>query len=285
MAISARSFGTAAGTVLLLCALALSWWGALDEAAAERTHAALKRALVTFALTRTLNGVISVAQGTQLAFEPAGVGVVISAGEILDPLNDLVEQFSWLTLLAATSLGVQIMLGEMFATTMVNIVLSAVVITAVAVLWWPKRSGAAGGTASRSAVLRLTATLLFVRFAIVVATLGTGFVNEHFLTQREEAAVDFLSQTRTKIESTTEATPAPGTSTDSVLERLNKFIDDQKQALDIENRLTRLRLDVEDAVEQVVNLIVVYVIETLILPLGFLVVAWGLVKQAWRRLT
>ncbi len=96
--------------------LALSWWGALDEAASLRTHAALQRALVTFALTRTLNGVISVAQGTELAFEPAGVGVVISAGEILDPLNDLVEQFSWLTLLAATSLGIQIMLGEMFAT-------------------------------------------------------------------------------------------------------------------------------------------------------------------------
>jgi hypothetical protein len=34
-----------------------------------------------------------------------------------------------------------------------------------------------------------------------------------------------------------------------------------------------------------VNLIVVYVIETLILPLGFLVVAWGLAKQTWRRLT
>jgi len=281
VAISARSFGTAAGTVLLVCAVGLSWWGALDEAASERTHAALKRALVTFALTRTLNGVISVAQGTQLAFEPAGVGVVISAGEILDPLNDLVEQFSWLTLLAATSLGVQIMLGDMFATTAVNVVLSVVAVLSITALWWPNQRGAA----ARSAVLRLAATVLFARFAIVVATLGTGYVNEHFLTQREEAAVDFLSQTRTKIESTTDAAPVPGTSTDSVLERLNKFIDDQKQALDVENRLTRLRLDVEEAVEQVVNLIVVYVIETLILPLGFLVVAWGLVRQTWRRLT
>lgn len=281
MAISARSFGTAAGTVLLVCALGLSWWGALDEAASERTHAALKRALVTFALTRTLNGVISVAQGTQLAFEPAGVGVVISAGEILDPLNDLIEQFSWLILLAATSLGVQIMLGEMFATTAVNVALSVVVVLGLAALWWPRSQS----TPWRSAVLRLAATVVFVRFAIVVATLGTGFVSEHFLMQREEASMDFLSQTRTRIESNTDAAPAPSTSTDSVLERLNKFIDDQKQALDIESRLTRLRLDVEGAVEQVVNLIVVYVIETLILPLIFLVVTWGLVKQAWRRLT
>ena len=48
--------------------------------------------------------------------------------------------------------------------------------------------------------------------------------------------------------------------------------------------MTRLKHDVESAVEHVVNLIVVYVIETLLLPLGFLVVAWGLVKQAWRRI-
>ena len=40
-------------------------WGALDEAASERSHAALKRALVTVALTRTLYGVIAVAQGTR----------------------------------------------------------------------------------------------------------------------------------------------------------------------------------------------------------------------------
>lgn len=51
----------------------------------------LKRALVTFALTRTLNGVISVAQGTQLAFQPAGVGVVVYVIETLIlPLGFLV---------------------------------------------------------------------------------------------------------------------------------------------------------------------------------------------------
>lgn len=280
MSYSARAFGAALATVLLLAALAVSWWGALDRAAAIRTHAALERALVTFALTRTLNGVISVAQGTQLAFEPAGVGVVISAGEILDPLNDLVEQFSWLTLLAATSLGIQIMLGEMFATQLVNAALSVAIVCGIVALWWradPRH-------ALRGAVLRLTATLVFARFAIVLMTLGIGFVNEHFLTQREEASVAFLSQTRAKLESRSDAAPAPTTSTDSVLERLNKFIDDQRQALDVENRLSRLRQDADEAVGQVVNLFVVYVIETLLLPLGFLVVAWSLVKQAWRRI-
>jgi len=278
--VNARSLGAAAATALLLGALALSWWGALDRAAAERTHAALERALVTFALARTLNGVISVAQGTELAFEPAGVGVVISAGEILDPLNDLVEQFSWLTLMAASSLGIQLMLGDMFASSAVNWALTVSIAASIVALWWrPERRHWL-----RASVLRLTATFVFVRFAIVLATLGTGLVNQYYLTQREQAAVDYLSQTRTQIEAVNESPAPPATTPDSVLERLNKFFDDQRQALDIEGRLTRLRQDVESAVEQVVNLIVVYVIETLLLPLGFLVVAWGLVRHAWRRI-
>jgi len=278
--VNARAFGAASATLLLLGALALSWWGALDRAASERTHAALERALVTFALSRTLNGVISVAQGTELAFEPAGVGVVISAGEILDPLNDLVEQFSWLTLMAASSLGIQLMLGDMFSTAAVNWVLTLSIALGLVALWWrPERH-----RALRASILRLTATFVFFRFAIVLATLGTGLVSQYYLTQREQAAVDYLSQTRGKIEAANESAAPPATTPDSVLERLNKFFDDQRQALDIEGRLTRLRQDVEAAVEQVVNLIVVYVIETLLLPLGFLVVAWGLVRHAWRRI-
>lgn len=278
---STRAYGAATATLLLLATLGLSWSGALDRSASQLTHAALQRALVTFALTRTLNGVISVAQGTELAFQPAGVGVVVSAGEILDPLNDLVEQFSWLTLAAATSLGIQIMLGEMFATQAVNIALSIAIAASIVALWWQGNRHAA----LRLAILRLTATFIFIRFAVVLATLGTALVNEHFLTQREQAAVGFLSQTQADMESQNDAPPPPTTSEDSVLEKLNKFIDDQRQTLDVEKRLTRMRSEVEAAVEQVVNLIVVYVIETLLLPLGFLVVAWGLVKQAWRRIT
>ena len=150
----------------------------------------------------------------------------------------------------------------------------------IVMLWWrPQRS-----TAIAPALLRLTVAFVFLRFAIAIATLGTGLVNEYFLTAREDASVAVLSQTSTRIESA-DAAPAPaGTTPDSVLERLNKFIDDQRQALDIERRLAGLKASVETAVEQVVNLIVVYIIETLLLPLGFLVVAWALVKSAWRRI-
>ena len=85
---------------MLISLIALSWTQLLDQPAQAGTAATLKRALATYAIARGLNGVISVAQGTEIAIQPVGVGLTISAGEILDPLNDLVEHFSWLVLVA-----------------------------------------------------------------------------------------------------------------------------------------------------------------------------------------
>ena len=282
MTTPASRLAAAVGSIVLLAALALCWWGGIDRMAGERTHASLQRALVTFALTRTLNGVISVAQGTELAFQPAGVGVVLTPGQILDPLNDLVEQFSALTLLAASSLGLQILLGEMFSTTVVNAAITAAIGIGMVLIWWRP---APPYQRIRAGWLRLTAAFVFVRFAVAFATLATGLVSEHFLAPRESASVAVLSKTQTEIEAAGNATTAPsGTTPDSVLERFNRFLDDQRQALDLERRLDDLKAAVEKAVEQVVNLIALYVIETLLLPLAFLVVAWALLKQAWQRL-
>ena len=73
----------------------------------QQVDAGLKRALVSFATAWALNGVISVAQGTEIALQPAGVGVTLAPGQLLDPVNNLVEQFAQLMLIASVALGVE----------------------------------------------------------------------------------------------------------------------------------------------------------------------------------
>ena len=94
-------------TLVAVAAVAIALTGFADDTSDDYADQALKRALVTFAVARTLNGVISVAQGTEVAVEPAGVGVVFTFGQILDPINDLVERFSTVMLVATSSLGLQ----------------------------------------------------------------------------------------------------------------------------------------------------------------------------------
>src|SRR5688572_8008496 len=91
--------------ILVATLVAASFWHGMDTYAEEQVEAALQRALVAFAIARGLNMVISVAQGTEIAIQPAGVGVKLAPGELLDPVNDLIEQFSTVMLFAAASLG------------------------------------------------------------------------------------------------------------------------------------------------------------------------------------
>ena len=59
--------------VLIICMAAIvlcSWLGPLDTPATEQVDAGLKRALISFATARALNGVISVVQGTQVSAQP-----------------------------------------------------------------------------------------------------------------------------------------------------------------------------------------------------------------------
>ena len=79
-------------TLVLLLVGVLSVTPFMDNRAAGDYEQLFQRAFVTFALARTINGVISVVQGTEVALQPAGVGVTLTPGEILDPVNDLVER-------------------------------------------------------------------------------------------------------------------------------------------------------------------------------------------------
>lgn len=261
------------GTTALVAAIVLSWWAPLDGLARDHLEASLKTALVSFAIARTLNGVISVAQDTELAFEPAGVGVVIGAGQILDPLNDLVERFSGLVLIAAASLGIQIELTRMFAHPGLNAGLAVVLVIAIAALWAPL------SPTVRRAVLLFAGTLLFARFLIVVAALGASLLSHVFLDERENEAIASLTSTSAAVEQ--ERTDQPES---SLFDRFNRFLEDPAKAFDLDGRIDRLKTQSESAISELINLIVVYALKTLLLPIAVLYLALGAARAALRML-
>ena len=178
----------AAWTVIAIVTAVMALSGVADDTSGEYADEALKRALVTFAVARGLNGVISVAQGTEVAVEPGGVGVNFTVGQILDPINDLVEQFSTVMLVASSSLGLQKILLSMTAWWgMTALIVLAAVGLALA-MWWP---GGANAT-TRSAAIRLFAVALFLRFALPVLIVGTHVVFSTFLESEHDSAAAIL---------------------------------------------------------------------------------------------
>ena len=90
---------------VLATAVLAAWTAPLDHRARDHVGESFERALITFGAARALNAVISAAQGTELTFG-FGAQATLSDGEVLDPINDLAEQFSNLMHLASVSLGI-----------------------------------------------------------------------------------------------------------------------------------------------------------------------------------
>ncbi len=269
-----------AWTLMIVLAIALAASGIVDDAAEEYAEDAFRRALVTFAVARTLNGVISLAQGTELALEPGGVGVNLGVGEVLDPINDLVEQFSGVMLVATSSLGLQNVLLKMTRWWGFTAALCLAGAAAVILLWWP-------GMAERRYVVTGTNLLvmtLALRFIVPSLIIATNTVATHFLEPEQRTATAALEATSATIEDLNAgAAPALPPGDESFMDRLGTTIRDTWRSMDVEARLDRLRMATANASEHIVNLIVLFVLQTIILPIVFVWLVLELLKGAVAR--
>jgi hypothetical protein len=262
-------------TLLALIALAAAVSGIADDTAESYAEDAFKRALVTFAAARTLNGVISVVQSTEV-----GVGVTVAVGQILDPVNDLIERFSGVMLVAASSLGLQNVLLGITAAWGVTVALIAATLFAVVTLWWP---GLAKSKVA-AAASRIALVMLCVRFIIPVLVIATNLVSDVFLAPRQEEATAAIEMTTKDIEGMNEEVEAPTDSDGSIMERLNAALDESLAAVNVSQRLQNLKDSASNATEHIVDLIVLFVLQTIILPLAFLWILIQLLKGVAARL-
>ena len=80
-------------------------------------------AFTIYGIARALNAAISMLQGTDISV----VVVSVSIGELLDPINDLIERFSWIVMMAIASLGIQKVLLSVVVSKAANLLIGAVV--------------------------------------------------------------------------------------------------------------------------------------------------------------
>lgn len=263
-------------STLVVLLLGLALWQPVFDAGSDRVDAMFDRALVAFASARALNGVISVIQGTEVALQPAGVGVTLTVGEMLDPLNDLVERFSWIMLAATAALGAQSVLIEAAGDGMPGLLL--VVLGAVVIIrqWWPPLQ-----QLDHSGLIpRLLILLLFLRLALPLAALGAHGFSERWLEPRREAAVAELDRTRLELDAIEAAGPDLEVPADEgMFDSMRRYLAEQRARFDLEARLQALGGRLDRAAERVIDLVVVFVLQTILVPLGVIWLLWRLTRM------
>lgn len=259
---ASNDFFRAVAAMLLIAA---AWYFPPEQLAAEKVESGMTRALATFASARALNAVISVAQGTEVAFQPGGLGMVLTPGQALDPLNDLVEQFSHLMLIASASFGIQRILIEIGGSGWVSVLLSVVVLGWSFTAW--RR-----GHAPRWLNLLLVC-LVVVRFAVPLTVLASEFSYRLFMAEREEAASAEISRSAGELERASPQsaiTPdAEENCDDSLVDNLKCIFEKVRSKLDVRDEMKALQERADRLVEHLIELIVVFLLWTVLMPLLF----------------
>jgi hypothetical protein len=267
-------------SLLLLLIGLLSVTPFVDQRAAVDYEQLFQRAFVTFALARTINGVISVVQGTEVALQPAGVGVTLTPGEILDPVNDLVERFSWIMMGATISLGIQNVLLDVSAWWLIQVLVAVVAAWILIRLWFPGQDSGVRKTLLK----RVFLLLLFIRFAVPVMLIANDLLYQQFLEQRYQHSTQVITEAGKELEQmSAEASEEQGNGTDdSMLDSITRAWSSTLDSMDLSGRLQRMQARAGDVIEHLIQLGVVFILQTGLLPIAFLWLFAQLFKRLFR---
>ncbi|MDM0028544.1 hypothetical protein [Variovorax saccharolyticus] len=257
--------------VLLAAAVVIgSWWVPADRAAREQVTGGLTRALTVFAAARALGAVISVAQGTQLDVKPVGVGVSFAPGQALQPLNEFIDQFATVMLVASVSFGIQLLLLEIGTHWVVSALLSAAVAGAVLLSW----RGANTARWLRPALIML----LVLRFAVPMAALANGALHKVFMEDGYRAELASIERSPAAVLGRAGAPAANGEGLAARLRQWVPDLDAMRAAYD------SIQKAAADWSLTIVKLISLFILQTLLLPVIFLWLAWRFARALASRL-
>ncbi len=154
----------------------------IDDHAVVYFDKTLTEAGIGYAACRSLNAGITVIQESNVTVSPFGLGINLAIGQILDPINDLVERASDIMISAIVALSAQRILYEI-AVSLFPKCFAIVLMLSVLFVWIQKSSL----HPLRNLLLRIGLLILLGRFLLPSIACANDFLQTHFFKNRIEA--------------------------------------------------------------------------------------------------
>lgn len=239
----------------------------------------------TYLAVRGLNAVVSVLQESQVSISPAGVGVNLAVGQVLDPLDDMTERLSDVLVLSTAVVGAYAVLQPLIsAVSGLGLQLLLFTLTALflgqGVCHWRNRAAPPLLLALTRSGLVIGGMLLGLRVMAPAAT-GLGHLADvRYIEPGRAAAVEVLEA----------ATPKLGDL--STLPRSDGWLDTVtgvggaalERAQQISRAMQALLGNAEAIIEALLRLFTLFVtrliLNAFLIPLGCVFVSWWVVRAA-----
>ena len=253
-------------TLCMAILISCSWLAPMDAPALKLVDEGFKKALATYATARALNGFFSVIQGTGISATPAGMGLTFMPGQLLAPVNELIKNFADIMLVASVAFGVQKVLISIGSYWMLSTALTLTVFCWLGV-YYRKLIPSAFLT-------KILIVLLMARFAIPLSVITTDMISNSFL-QKEYSEGQKVIEITSSEWSKPNPSYVPKEEPRSLLDELKAWLPKMPELnINLNQKLDSLK----NATNHMINLTVVFLCQTLILPLLFLWIFWGIMR-------
>lgn len=160
----------------------------IDKTADDYFNESIKAATLSYATTRGVNAVVSVVKESHLELAPAGIGVSIAAGQVLDPIDDMTERLSSVMVAAIASLGIQ-KIGFEISKTLAFKIIAIILVLTIPLLWLNN----ANLIMLLQPTIKICLILLLLRFMLPVSALISDSLYSNWLQPGIEDSVDKLT--------------------------------------------------------------------------------------------
>ena len=243
----------------------------IDQKGEKVVSDSLTEAVIVFGVAKGLNAAISLAQGTEIS----PPGLTISIGEVLDPINDLVEQFSWIMLASITSLGIQkILMNFVTADIFTFLVIISLIIFNI---WLFIRFQ--NDSKARNIFFKFTILLIFLRFSVPLMSLINSSIYDNFVQP------DYNIQTSKEMVSKSSSNIGNIANDTMKNEEKKGFFDSITKIFDADYYKAKVK-EYQDATEEtskyILDLIIAFSFKAIIFPLLFLFILYQILKSIFR---
>jgi len=160
---------------VLIILLFLSWSKILDTKATQLNIETTKDVATTLAITRSINAGLSVIENSSLL---VGVGVQadVAIGEVVNPINDFLDRFSWILLFSLISLGIQNLIIVLSQTILINTILTITILSTIFSFYKQIKFS--------NFLYKFLIFIIFIRFAIPSIQYINGYIYQNMMAQK-----------------------------------------------------------------------------------------------------
>jgi len=225
----------------------------------------MTKAGVAYGFCRAVNASVSAIKESEIQIEPAGLGLSLAAGQVLDPLDDMTERASDILVTAIVSLGIQKIAYELCVAFVPSLIGFALIILFGISFVKGDRATALRGLGVSSIVL-----LAVARFCLPTSSIINAYLHENYFLPQITAVQDQLAMNSPELERLKD-TSMP--EIDGVLGTVkNGFDFVGEKTADLSATIKAMVGNMESMISNLLKLsylyVAIFIVQVIILPVG-----------------